>query len=231
MSESSNVAAQTNEALKAIIQRVKIDTSYTYTTDTLLDQKVRFLADHCMRVLDVGKSSRHRYQFFTAGQVVTTDINQFDNYPDIVDDICNIQSIPFDSFDGVICMAVLEHVYDPANAVKNLFAILKPGGYLLAYVPFLYPYHAPKALVYQDFYRYTRDGIAYLFRDFGDVTLYPCRGRYSTILNLLGGWKAQIEQRFGQRLNRWIDRMGSFLRSSESGPLQASGYYIWAIKQ
>jgi hypothetical protein len=124
---------------------------------------------------------------------------------------------------------VLEHVYDPASAVGNLYDMLKPGGYCFAYVPFLYRYHAPSDLKYQDFYRYTRDGIAYLFRNFSSVTLYPSRGGYSTIFNLVGFWKDRIERRFGQGINQRIDQLGNFIHK-RSNELQASGYFIWVEK-
>lgn len=221
---------QKNEELKAIIRRVKTNHSYTYRSDDFLDEKVRFLADHCEKVLDFGKSSRHRYTFFEKGQVVTVDINQFDDYPDIIDDICHLQYIAPSSFDGIICMAVLEHVYDPHKAVKNLYAILKNGGYCLAYVPFLYRYHAPENFAFQDYFRYTRDGVAYLFRDFSEVTVYPYRGPYSTILNLWAPWKYKIEKRFGQSLNKLVDKIGSWLLRSRNDDQQVSGYYIWAVK-
>lgn len=67
-----------------MIRRVKIDRSYTYRSDDFLDEKVHCLADHCEKVLDFGKSSRHRYTFFEREQVVAVDINQFDDYPDII---------------------------------------------------------------------------------------------------------------------------------------------------
>src|SRR5262249_46728780 len=153
--------------------------------EELLDEKIQFLADHCKKVLDVGKSSRERFSYFHPGQITTLDINQFDDYPDIIDDLCDIRHVPASSVDGIICLAVLEHVYDPMSAAKNLYKMLQPGGYCLAYVPFLYRYHAGKDLVYQDYFRYTRDGVAYLFREFSDVTLYPCRGRLSTMFNLI----------------------------------------------
>lgn len=161
--------------------------------------------------------------------MLTLDINQFDGYPDIVDDLCDLQTDLKDQFDGIVCLAVLEHVYDPQAAARNLYDMLKPGGYCFAYVPFLYRYHAPADLNYQDYFRYTRDGVAYLFRDFSAVSLYPSRGSYSTMFNLVGFWKHRVERRFGQRINKGIDRLGNLIHK-RSNELQASGYFIWAQK-
>lgn len=38
-------------------------------------------------------------------------------------------------FDSVLCVNVLEHVPDDAAAVRNLAALLRPGGHLLLFVP------------------------------------------------------------------------------------------------
>jgi SAM-dependent methyltransferase len=215
-----------NQQLQAIIVRTKVDASRRFGASTLIQEKIKFLADNCERVLDFGRSSREHFALFRPGQVTTTDINQFDGYPDIVDDLCEVTELSFGVYDGIVCLAILEHVYDPLSAVKNLHRLLAPGGYCFAYVPFLYNYHAPADLTFQDYYRYTKDGVAYLFRDFSEVTIFPVRGRFSTILNLLPGWKALIEGNFGQRVNRIAEALLSF----KSDDCQTSGYFIWAKK-
>lgn len=225
----TQLSQQTSDTLRAIIQRTKVDSGYLYRSDELAEEKIRLLAARCDSVLDVGKSSRARYAYFRPEQAQTLDINRFDDYPDIVDDLCSLQHDLTGQFDGIVCLAVIEHVYAPHQAVDNLYAMLKPGGMCFAYVPFLYRYHAPTDLKYQDFFRYTRDGVAYLFRSFSDVTLYPSRGGYSTIFNLLGFWKGQVERRFGQGINRRIDQLGNLVHK-RSDELQASGYFIWAVK-
>jgi SAM-dependent methyltransferase len=221
-----NSPKTTNQNIIAIIQRTQIDESFAYRGRELADVKLSFMADHCDKVLDIGKSSRHRFSFFKTGQIVTMDINQYDDYPDIVDDICDITHIQPESFDGIIGNSILEHVYDPQTAVANAFALLKEDGFFYGFAPFLYRYHAPEALYYQDFYRYTKDGLAYLFKDFRHVTLYPIRGRISTMLNLYARWKFVIEKTFGQRINRMLDHFCS----PKSRFLQVSGYYVWAQK-
>lgn len=49
----------------------------------------------------------------------------------------DIQEIPFDdnSFDVVICNHVLEHVDNDIKAMKELYRILRPGGYAILQVP------------------------------------------------------------------------------------------------
>jgi methionine biosynthesis protein MetW len=45
--------------------------------------------------------------------------------------------LPFDadSFDVVVCVEVLEHLFDPQRAIKNISRVLKPGGIFIATVP------------------------------------------------------------------------------------------------
>lgn len=38
-------------------------------------------------------------------------------------------------FDTIVCIAVIEHVYDIFFLVKEIYRMLKPGGYIIAEVP------------------------------------------------------------------------------------------------
>lgn len=218
------------EHLRSIVRRAVIDCDYVYDDAALIEQKVRWLAARCRRVLDVGKSSRQFFGQFAPGQVYTLDINQYDGYPDIIDDLCDPLQLQADSFDGIVCLSVIEHVYDPQAAVDTLLRCLRPGGYALVHVPFVFRYHAPADLYFQDYYRFTRDGIAWLFRDFEQLTLYPVRGPLSSALNLQRYWKRRVEKRFGHRVNRWVDRIYARLAHRCPVELQTSGYFIWAGK-
>src|SRR5262249_9649714 len=68
-----------------------------------------------------------------------------------------IHEIPVgeDHFDAVICNAVLEHVANPVEVVREIHRVLKPGGYFYVCVPFLQPEH----LCPTDYQRYTKDGL------------------------------------------------------------------------
>jgi SAM-dependent methyltransferase len=50
-------------------------------------------------------------------------------------DAHELAGIPDASFDFVYSSHILEHLEDPARAVKNWWRVLKPGGYLILYVP------------------------------------------------------------------------------------------------
>ena len=69
---------------------------------------------------------------------------------DIVSDILSIP-LPNHSMDVVMCTEVLEHIPDPAAAIKEFGRLVKPGGYLLITAPFaslthFAPYHFASGL-------------------------------------------------------------------------------------
>ena len=83
--------------------------------------------------------------------------------------------------------------------------MLKNNGIIYGYVPYLYHYHAPEDLKFQDYFRFSKDILAYLFRDFKKVELFPVRGRISTPMNLLfaGRWKKYVEK---TKINIFLDK-------------------------
>ncbi len=214
-----------NQSFIDVIQRVKIDTSYSYDSKKLMDDKIGYMAQNCKSVLDFGKSSRAHFDLFKNEQVETADINQYEGYPDILCDICDPSTLPEKKYDGIVCNAVIEHVYDPFAAVRNMYDLLEDDGICMCYAPFVFPYHAPPDLKFQDYFRFSRDGLALLFKDYSDVTLYSIRGRSSSALNYaIPGWK-KIEKRFGF-INKTIDSV----MGGKNNTLQVTGYVVWAKK-
>jgi SAM-dependent methyltransferase len=76
-----------------------------------------------------------------------------DYNPDIVGDIRALP-LPDNSVDAIFCIAILAHVEEPHKAVDEMLRVLKPGGYLFMYTPFIYYYH-PAPGYYGDFFRFT----------------------------------------------------------------------------
>lgn len=213
-----------------IIRRTPVDHSYAYDSERLLRDKLGFMATHCRRVLDVGQSTRAHAALFARGSLESVDINHGDPEPDFIDDICAASRLQPARYDGIVCLSVLEHVYDPFAAIVQIRRLLQPGGYLLIHLPFLYRYHAPPDLEFTDCYRFSRDGIAWMLRDFSEVRLYSVRGPYSSIFNLHRFWKKSVERRFGMTPSRWLDRLGLALFRRATSDLQVSGYFAWARK-
>lgn len=147
----------------------------------------------------------------------TTDYT--DQYgPDFVEDIHHL-SFRDGSVDGLFCMAVLEHVYDPKKAAGEIVRVLRKGGLGLIYVPFLYRYHAHQK-DYKDYFRYSRDGIAYLFRECESVTICPVRGLFETLLRF-----TPLHMLLPFRLfARFLDQATARMRKVSEK--QTSGYHV-----
>jgi SAM-dependent methyltransferase len=215
---------------RTAINRVVIDADFAYDPEGLIAQQIKWMAENCQLTLDIGQSSRGHVVHFNPDKLETMDINRGENPPDIIDDICAPSRLQNNRYDGIVCLSVLEHVYDPFAAIDHIYRLLQPGGCLLFQVPFMFRYHAPVDLEFADCYRFSRDGLAWMLKDFSEVTLYPIRGPYSSMFNLQKVWKTRVEKLFGMRVNRWIDKIGLRLFRRPTSELQVSGYYAWAVK-
>tara|TARA_Y100001970_G_scaffold133745_1_gene164777 strand:- start:403 stop:1077 length:675 start_codon:yes stop_codon:yes gene_type:complete len=176
-------------------------------------------------VLDIGMSMRDKYSKIKSNSLETLDVNDYNEYPDIICDICdNIDGLE-NKYDKIICIAVLEHVYNPFKAVENLNIMLKEKGTLFGFVPYLYQYHAPMDLKFQDYFRFSKDAVSFLFKDFNHLEIFPVRGRISAPLSVLFGakWKQYIEK---TKINLLLDKFVS----DEKNLKQCSGFYFTAKK-
>jgi SAM-dependent methyltransferase len=146
--------------------------------DWLAAQDVRGL-----RVLDVGCGDRPYEKLLTgAAEIVGFDVPG-NPHADLHG---SIDAIPVEdaSFDVVLCLQVLEHVPDPAAAVRELRRVVKPGGRVLLSTHGVYPFHPNP----DDLWRWTHDGLERLFRANGDwssVTVRPGAGTAATVAMLV----------------------------------------------
>lgn len=117
--------------------------------------------------LDVGCGLRPYESSFPQGVYIGVDIevsgrNAELKAPDHYYD-GRILPFPDESFEGVICTQVLEHVPDPGLLLAEMYRVLKPGGRLIMSLPFVWQEHeAP-----YDFFRYTRFGATSLLNRAG----------------------------------------------------------------
>ena len=96
--------------------------------------------------------------------------------PDILGDICT-HPLQQDSYDAIVICEVLEHVRDAKAAVLNLHSALKPGGRIIASLPFIFPIHE----IPNDFTRFTRYGVIALFDEYSDLNVRACGSYFDAI--------------------------------------------------
>ena len=209
-----------NKDIIAIIKKTKISSYYLKNKKDFRDKILDEIkpSDH---VVDIGMAMRDKHKEIRANLLQTLDVNDFGDYPDIICDICSDVSGLEKKYDKIICLAILEHVYNPFKAIENLRSMLKDNGMIYGFVPYLYKYHAPMDLKYQDYFRFSKDTLAYLFKDFNHVELFPLRGRLSSALHMLFGnkWKKYIEK---TKINLFLDK---FIKD-EINHKQCSGFYF-----
>ena len=220
---------ETNSKVKKIVSHLKIKEDFLNNDNDFREFILKSINKNSA-VLDIGKSMRNKYEKIDVKNKNTLDLNKFQDYPDFQLDLSDpsleIEKTELNrKYDEIICLAVLEHVYNPFIALDNLKKMLKNNGVIYGYVPFLYFYHAPKNLIFQDFYRFSKDGLAYLFRDFIELNVYPVRGRLPTSFHILMGsfWKKFFEKKL---INSFLNKMVS----KSSNYNQSSGYYFIAKK-
>lgn len=152
--------------------------------------------------------------------------------------VCDLAELPFadGSIDGVMSMAVLEHVPDPAAHVAEMFRVLRPGGRVLCFFPFMQPFHASP----YDYTRRTIPGLRELFADFTAVTTRVAGGPTSGMLWTLQEWLAMVGSLGSERLYRllvpvmWalspLKYLDAILIHHPAAHVIASGFTIEATK-
>ena len=103
-------------------------------------------------------------------EVVETDVS----FGPRTDLICDGHSLPFadETFDAVVCQAVLEHVADPPRVVEEIWRVLGTDGLVYSEIPFMQQVHEGA----YDFTRYTLIGHRRLYRRFTRLAAGPIGG-------------------------------------------------------
>jgi predicted SAM-dependent methyltransferase len=128
------------------------------------------------RLLDIGgrnssSESRKRINLLSQNpnsKIISTDILA-EYQPDIVDDICNTK-IEHNSFSGIYCNAILEHVQEYWKAIDNIHNILEKEGEAFFYVPFFWSFHDQ-----MDYHRFTFAEVGRMLEKFSETKIF-CPG-------------------------------------------------------
>lgn len=161
-----------------------------------------------------------------------------------VDVVGDAHALPFAdaSFERILCTEVLEHLVDPPKAIAEMRRVLKPGGILVLTTRFVFPLHdAP-----HDYWRFTRYGLEYLFRDWEIVELRPEAGSVETLAILMQRLGLQAQFRGGRLMKLWVLCEAQFIswlpwlikrefgdvshRRAIEPPIMSSGYYLAACR-
>ena len=200
--------------------------------EKFFSDKIKLIFNEKKSVLDIGGGLRisrekgNRYNpanRWIAELAEKVDYKILDPVPDYRPDVIgDIHHLPFpdNSQEAIICLAVLEHVADPLKAAGEIHRTLRPGGYALVYLPFIYYYHAERGY-YRDYWRFSADAVELLFKNFSELKKINVRGAIGTWLKIspLGRCGAL------NQLANFLDRLTGKLNSR-----QTSGYYVFLVK-
>jgi SAM-dependent methyltransferase len=131
-----------------------------------------------------------------------------------VGNIQDMNMIDNDRYDSALCLEVLEHVQDPFKAISEIHRILKKGGKLVCSVPHLSRLHEEP----NDYYRYTKYGLRYLFENSGFhvISIEPSGGIFCFLghqistLFLCPIWHIPFVKDIAFWINKWIFVKGLF---------------------
>lgn len=211
-------------------------TSVQYAVRKPLVEWLRAQGAAGARVLDVGCGDRPYAELFPGAVGFDVPGNPH------ADLHGSLESIPVEdaSFDVVLCLQVLEHVPDPAAAVRELCRVTRPGGRVLASTHGIYPFHPNP----DDLWRWTHQGLERLFltsAEWSSVTVRPGAGTAATLAMLNAYMLDLLFKRLrirrgavpwiaaGNALGEAIDRGIPLLRSTAPGTLHAN-YHVEAVR-
>jgi SAM-dependent methyltransferase len=149
---------------------------YIFQPDRFLLRKQVKAFSHYIsgKVLDIGAGGFDRYEeLLSVKEKVNMDVSAGKN----VDVVGSAENIPFpdNSFDSAICTQVFEHLKNPDKAASEIYRVLRKGGFVLITVPQTNELHEEP----NDYFRYTKYGIKYIFEKAGFTTEdYEQRGGY-----------------------------------------------------
>ncbi len=119
------------------------------------------------RLIDIGCGSKPYKKVLSSfiDVHVGVDHEATDHDKSEIDVFGTAYDIPVDdeTFDSAICTAVLEHLEEPGQAIRECHRVLRSGGCAIYSVPFIWHLHEEP----RDFYRYTKYGLKYLFEKSG----------------------------------------------------------------
>lgn len=198
------------------------------TYQTLIPGLEQQLATLEGRVIDVGCGVQPYRRFLGPGVTEHVGVDRLGAFaqPDLVGDALNLP-VPDGSFDAALSTQVLEHVPDPASALKELARVLRPGGTLILTCPGTWPHHEQP----YDFFRFTRYGLEHLLEQAGFRVVE---------FKALGGIWATIGQMICLEVTRWplrfiwvplVNRLASFMDRRPARQELALNWLVRAIRR
>jgi SAM-dependent methyltransferase len=190
-----------------------------------------------VRVLDVGCGVKPYYPFFRPYASEYVGVDMVDNPAADLTGPAEALPVSDGSFDVVLATQVIEHCYDPAQAVREFRRVVAKNGRVLASTHGVQVYHP----LPDDFWRWTHAGLARLFELNGEwrsLSVEPGSGTAACVGMLVSIYTDVALRRAGlgvasgaatsaiNRAARALDRRSAMLREMRPGSLFANYHVV-----
>lgn len=180
----------------------------SYMAMRIAGKNIRQLAETYLKgkLLDIGCGEKWKKDLIgdIVGEYIGLDHPGTEHDSGAVDRFGTAYDIPAadDEFESVICTSVLEHLEEPARALRECRRVLKTGGCALFTMPQSWHLHEEP----RDFYRYTRYGLVYLFEQsgFSIEVLQPLSGFWATNLSAQSYYWNRFRRKGRLHPLRWL---------------------------
>lgn len=182
--------------------------------------------------IDLGAKSKDAkyYEYFCMNDVERIDFVDF--YSAGKDVIKLNLEVPFPiesgNYDFVLLFNVMEHIFDYKNLLDETVRILKPGGVLHGFVPFMWHFHPDP----NDYFRFTEQALQRLIEREGveQVKIVPiCYGPFKVAATVLGGViKFKVIKIVTYSMAMFLDSI--LMRVSSGATRYPMGYYFSATR-
>lgn len=173
------------------------------------------------RVIDLGaKSDNTSYIGYMDSKNALIDfVDKFSQDLEESFDLEEPMPIQDETYDSVLLMNVLEHIYNHQLLISEINRILKPGGRLIGFAPFLHPFHPDP----EDHFRYTHSALERILTSAGMDNIEVsrvCEGRLCCVVHL-------ATSRFPMPvlLRYWLYRFLSFWARRKRTERSSSNFY------
>lgn len=162
-----------------------------YYIEKFLTENAGLIKGFCLEV----ENDHYCKKFGTVSKCDVLDLNQNNPNATIVADLRNMTKTPDNTYDCLILTQVFQFIDDCETAIKECRRILKPGGVLLATLPFMSRIDG-RAGVKGDFWRFTTASAQYLFgRHFTNLEVRS----WGNVLSGTAFWVGMAQEELSQK--------------------------------
>jgi len=138
---------------------------------------------------------------------------RYPRQPNLASEVCDVSSHAFAGFagfaaDSCVCLNVLEHVRDDRHALRQMGAVLVPGGCVVLIIPAFPALYGPIDRCLGHYRRYTRRSLGALAESAG---LHLESARYMNFVGFFGWWANSHIFRREAQSNRQVEIFDRFL--------------------